>query len=173
MKHFRTTLLCSVFALVATGPLAAMEKIVSGVEVKSDLSAFEDNNVLKFWPTLDEDIATAIASKLTVDNKAEAPRISVAINKVSIDGDTVLPDSGEFNQIEGTVTTHEGINNHAAVSKGQTQDALIGSYGLRMSARSGERQVPDDWVTVAPSQADFYNALVDAYATAVVERIAE
>jgi hypothetical protein len=33
--------------------------------------------------------------------------------------------------------------------------------------------VPDDWILVAPSQEDFYNALVDAYATTIVERIAE
>ena len=47
MKLFQTTILCSVFALAAAGPLAAMEKTLSGVEVKSNLSAYEDNNVLK------------------------------------------------------------------------------------------------------------------------------
>lgn len=173
MKFFKTTALCSVLALAAAGPLAAMEKTLSGVEVKSDLSSYEDNNVLKYWPTMDEDLAVAISSKLNIDDTAEAPRISVEINKVAIDGDTVLPDSGEFNQLEGTVTTYEGMNNHDAVSKGQTQDALIGSYALRMSAVSEERQMPDGWVTVAPSQEDFYNALIDAYAAAVVERIGE
>tara|TARA_R100000935_G_C2821308_1_gene159928 strand:+ start:797 stop:1318 length:522 start_codon:yes stop_codon:yes gene_type:complete len=173
MKLLHTTALCCVFALAAAGPLAAAGKTLSGVAVSSDLSAYEDNNVLKYWPTLEEDIATAIASKLTVDDSADAPRISVEINKVAIDGDTKLPDSGEFNQLEGTVTTHEGNNNVNSVSKGQTRDALIGSYALRMTAISGERVVPDDWVLVAPSQEDFYNALINAYATTIVERIAE
>lgn len=173
MKLLWTTALLTGLAMAAAGPLAALEKTLSGVEVKADLSAYEDNNVLKFWATLEEDIATAIASKVTVDDRADAPRITVEINKVAIDGDTVLPDSGEFNQLEGTVTTHEGLNNAGSVSKGQTRDALIGSYPLRMSAVSGERDMPRGWVSVAPSQEDFYKALVDAYATAVVERIEE
>ncbi|MCZ0810830.1 MAG: hypothetical protein ACQEVT_06415 [Pseudomonadota bacterium] len=173
MKLFKITALCSAFALAAASPLAALEKTLSGVEVTSDLSSYEENNVLKFWPTLEEDIATAIASKLNIDDKADAPRISVEINKVAIDGDTVLPDSGEFNQLEGTVTTHQGGNAGAASSEGEAQDAQSGSYALRMTAISGEQKAPDDWITVAPSQDDFYNALVDAYATTIVERIEE
>jgi len=173
MKLLKTTALCSILALVAAGPLAALEKTVSGLEVTSNLTAYEDNNVLKFWPSLDEDLATAIASKLTVDDKADAPRISVEINKVAIDGDTVLPDSGEFNQLEGTVTTHQGINSAVSSSETGTADGMSGSYALRMTATSAEREVPDDWVIVAPSQENFYNALVDAYATNIVERIEE
>ncbi|SEM18906.1 hypothetical protein SAMN05443999_1159 [Roseovarius azorensis] len=173
MKLLRTTALCTGLALIAAGPLAAMEKTLSGVEVKADLSAYEDNNVLKFWPTLEEDITTAIASQVTVDDRADAPRISVEISKVAIDGDTTLPDTGEFNQLEGTVTTYEGVNNVASVSKGQARDAQIGSYAMRMSAVSGEQEAPEGWVTVAPSQDDFYNALINAYATAIVERIEE
>jgi hypothetical protein len=173
MNLLKTTALCSILALAAAGPLAASEKTLSGLEVTSNLTAYADNNVLKFWPSLDEDLATAIASKLTIDDKANAPRISVEINKVSIDGDTVLPDSGEFNTLEGTVTTHAGKNNAGSNTRAGTADALTGSYALRMTAVSGERKVPDDWVVVAPSQDDFYNALIDAYATAIVERIAE
>ncbi|WP_240611529.1 hypothetical protein [Roseovarius nitratireducens] len=173
MNLFKTTALCSVFALAAAGPLAALEKTLSGVEVTSALSSYEETNVHKFWPTLDEDLATAISSKLNVDDKADAPRISVEINKVSVDGDTMLPDSGEFNTLEGTVTTYEGGNDPEAANKADDTDSQIGSYALRMTATSGEREVPDDWVTVAPSQDDFYNALVDAYATTIVERIEE
>jgi len=132
---------------------------------------FSDSNVLKFWPTLEQDITTAISSQVTVDDGADAPRISVEINKVAIDGDTVLPDSGEFNQLEGTITTYEGNNNVLSVSQGQARDALIGSYALRVSAVSGDRVMPKGWVTVAPSQEAFYNALIKAYATEIVERI--
>jgi hypothetical protein len=173
MNLLRTTALCSVFALAAAGSLAAMEKTLSGVEVKSDLSSYEENNVLKFWPTLDEDLATAISSKLNIDEKADAPRISVEINKVAINGNPVLTDSGEFNQIEGTVTTHQGGNTVSSTTQDETQNAITGSYPLRMQAVSGEPQVSEDWITVAPSQDDFYNALIDAYATRIVERVEE
>lgn len=171
MKLLWTTALCTGLAFAVAGPLAAMEKTVSGVEVKADLSAYVDNNVLKYWPTLEEDITTAIASKLTVDDAADAPRISVEINKVAIDGSTVLPDSGEFNQLEGTITTHSGINSVDALAKGAAADKLIGSYPLQMTAVTGTTSVPEGWVTVEPSQEDFYNALINAYATAIVERI--
>lgn len=173
MKMLRITTLCSILALVATGPLAAMEKTLSGVEVKSDLSSYEDNNVLKFWPTLDEDLATSIASKLNIDEKSDAPRISVEINKVSIDGDTVLPDSGEFNTLEGTVTTHTGASETVSGSQDEATDVQTGGYPLRMTAISGEHDLSDDWVTVAPSQDNFYTALIDAYAAAIVERVEE
>lgn len=171
MKLLWTTAICTGLALTFAGPLVAMEKTVSGVEVKADLSAYEDNNVLKYWPTLEEDITTAIASKLTVDDAADAPRISVEINKVSIDGSTVLPDSGEFNQLEGTITTHAGINSVAERAKGSTTDKMIGSYPLQMTAVTGTTNVPEGWVTIEPSQEDFYNALINAYAMAIVERI--
>lgn len=171
MNLLRTTAICSVFALAAASPLAAMEKTLSGVEVTSDLSAYEDTNVLKFWPTLEEDLATAIVAKLDLDETADSPRISVEINKVAVDGDTNLPDSGEFNQLEGTVTTYEGGNETASTSQDETHNSLIGSYALRMKAVEEDRDMPDDWVGVVASQDDFYEALVEGYATTVVERI--
>ena len=174
MKLLWTTALCTGMALAFAGPLAAMDKTLSGVEVKVDLSAFEDNNVLDYWSTLGEDITTAIAAQVTVDDTAEAPRISVEINKVAIDGDTVLPDSGEFNQLEGTVTTFAGINKTTAqAAEVNGTDANIGSYPLRLSAVTGDQAVAEGWVVVPPSQDDFYNALITAYAAAIVERIEE
>ncbi len=174
MKLLWTTAICTGLVLGA-GPLAAMEKILSGIEVKADLSAYEDANVLNFWPTLEGDMNKAIASKVTVDDGAVAPRISVEINKVAIDGDTVLPDSGEFNQIEGTVTTHAGLNEKSSSSSEAADgpDEVIGSYPLHMTAVSGDQEAPEGWIVVAPSQDDFYSALIDAYATSIVERIEE
>lgn len=173
MQLIRITTLCSVIALAAAGPLAALEKTLSAVNVKSNLSSYENNNVLKFWPTLDEDLAMPIASKLTIDNKSDAPRISVEINKVSVDGDTALPDSGEFNTLEGTVTTHAGVSESVAGAQDEATDAQTGSYPLRLTAISGEHDMSGDWLVVAPSQDDFYNAMIDAYAAAIVERVEE
>lgn len=174
MKLFLTTALCTGMTLAVAAPLAAMEKTVSDVEVKANLSAFKDNNVLEYWPTLEEDIAAAIASQLTVDDDADAPRISVEINKVAINGSTILPDTGEFNQLEGTVTTFEGLNQTLTTSADvETADDLIGSYALRMSAVAGDTDVPEGWIVVQPSQDDFYDALINAYAATIVERIEE
>ncbi|MFX0544212.1 hypothetical protein ACEWPL_001530 [Roseovarius sp. S1116L3] len=174
MKLLWTTAICTGLALGA-GPLAAMEKTLSGVEVIVDLSAFDDSNALNYWPTLEDDLERAIAEQVNLDDGADAPRISVEINKVAIDGDTVLPDSGEFNQIEGTVTTRAGINETTSTSSeaAETPDAVIGSYPLQMTAVTGDKSAPEGWIVISPSQGDFYNALIGAYAMSVVERIGD
>ncbi|MGX0978252.1 hypothetical protein ACSSVY_003992 [Roseovarius sp. MBR-51] len=175
MKLLLSTALCTGMTLAAVGPVMAMDKTLSAVDVKVDLSAYEDSNVLKYWPTLEADLATAIASKVTVEDSADAPRVVVEINKVAIDGSTLLPDTGEFNQLEGTISTFEGINDAVSVSADSLEnpDEQIGSYALQMSAVSGDAPAPEGWVTIEPSQDDFYNALVDAYAATVVERLDE
>ncbi|MEB8386759.1 hypothetical protein OO012_05915 [Rhodobacteraceae bacterium KMM 6894] len=172
MKLLWTTAICTGLALGA-GPLAAMEKTVSGVEVIVNLSAFEDSNALDYWPKLEDDLEQAIAGQVDLDDGADAPRITVEINKIAIDGDTVLPDSGEFNQMEGTVTTRAGLNQivTSSAEAAATPDAVIGSYPLQMTAVTGDKTAPEGWIVIAPSQDDFYNALLGAYAMSVVERI--
>lgn len=176
MKFLLSTALWTGMTLAAAGPLSAADKTLSGVEVDANLSAIEGNNALDYWPTLEDDIAKAIAEKVTVDDEADAPRLAVEINKVAIDGDTVLPDTGEFNELHGTVTTFTGLNDPVtgAVTEPEREpdpDALLGSYALQLTATADESAVPEGWVRIAPSQDDFYNALVDGYATAVVERL--
>lgn len=173
MKKFLSLTLSAGLAIATAGPLLALDKTVSSVEVTSNLNAYQNNNVLKFWPTLDLDLEQAIASKLNVNERLDVPGISVEINKVTIDGDTVLPDSGEFNQLEGVVTTNESRNKGSAGTHTENWEEKIGSYSLRLTANSAEREIPDGWVGVAASQDDFYTSLIDGYADAVVERIEE
>lgn len=170
MKRLLSTTFCAGLALAAVAaPLAAEEKTLSAVEVKTDLSAFENSNALEFWPTLSEDIGQAIASELTIDDQSKEPRIVVSINKVAINGETTLPDTGEFNQLEGTVTMFpaRGADN----SETSNSSSATGSYALKVSATSGEVDVPENWIVIPPSQDDFYEALTNAYAMEVVERI--
>ncbi|MGQ3489486.1 hypothetical protein [uncultured Roseovarius sp.] len=170
MKRLLSTTFCAGLALTAVAaPLAAEEKTLSDVEVKTDLSAFENSNALEFWPTLSEDIGEAIASQLTIDDQSGEPRIVVAINKVAINGETTLPDTGEFNQLEGTVTTFPAKG--AANTETGDSSSASGSYALKVSATSGEVDVPENWIVIPPSQDDFYEALTNAYAMEVVERI--
>ena len=170
MKRLLSTTFCAGLALTAVAaPLAAEEKTLSDVEVKTDLSAFENSNALEFWPTLSEDIGEAIASELTIDDQSGEPRIVVAINKVAINGETTLPDTGEFNQLEGTVTMFPAKG--AANTETGDSSSASGSYALKVSATSGEVDVPENWIVIPPSQGDFYEALTNAYAMEVVERI--
>lgn len=167
MRFLSTIAMCSGLALAA-GPLVAMDKTLSGVIVRAEMEAFEKENVLKFWPRLEADLSMAITSQLIIDDGASEPRITVTITKVAIDGDTVLPDTGEFNQLEGSVSTYSGLNNGGGEGAG---DEHLSSYALNMTAVSGDTTVPEGWMAVPQSQDNFYQALIDAYADAVVERL--
>ena len=172
MKRLLSTTFCAGLALTAlTAPLAAEEKTLSDVEVKTDLSAFENSNALEFWPTLSEDIGEAIASQLTIDDQSGEPRRSEErrVGKECKHGETTLPDTGEFNQLEGTITTFPAKG--AANTETGDSSSATGSYALKVSATSGEVDVPENWIVIPPSQDDFYEALTNAYAMEVVERI--
>ena len=92
MKLLWSTAICAGLAL-GIAPVSAQEKTLSNVEVKSDLSAFEDSNALEFWPDLTQDLGKAIATHVNIDDQAEAPRMVVEINKIAINGEPVLPEA--------------------------------------------------------------------------------
>ncbi|RKT28189.1 hypothetical protein BXY70_3549 [Roseovarius halotolerans] len=171
MKLLWSTAICAGLAL-GIAPVSAQEKTLSNVEVKSDLSAFEDSNALEFWPDLTQDLGKAIATHVNIDDQAEAPRMVVEINKIAINGEPVLPESGEFNQIEGTIALHP-----ANTAGGNTEtDANLppmGSYALTVSAKAAGGEAPEGWVVIPPTEGDFYDVLINAYAMEVVERLEE
>lgn len=171
MKLLRTAVLTATTALVSL-PALAETKVLSSVEVEADLSAYSDSNALEFWPTLDKDLSQAIAQRVEFDDSSEAPRVRVEINRIAIDGDTILPDTGEFNQLEGTVQVYEGLNAGNANSEvGLSNDEAVQSFPFRLTAETAEGEAPEGWILIPPSKDDFYSALVNAYADGVLERI--
>ncbi len=169
MKFVKTTAFLCATALVSAPALAADMKL-SGVEVVADLSAAGDNNALNFWPNLDRDLAAALSERATVDPISEAPRIRVEINKISVDGDTLLTDSGEFNRLEGTVVVYESLNADGA---SVDQDRL-NSFPVRLGAQTADTPIEEGWTMyIAPSKEEFYRVMVDTYADTVLERVEE
>ena len=88
--------------LTSTAALASQD-IWTSVDVEADLSAFEQSNALEYWPTLERDLSAAIAERVDIRAGDDAPALRVEINKVAIDGNVVLPATGEFNEIVGTI----------------------------------------------------------------------
>lgn len=171
MKLFTTLALTASTALISL-PALASNTMLSGVKVEANLSSYANNNALEYWPTLEQDLGQAIAEKVQFDDTAKAPSIHVEINKVAVDGDTILPDSGEFNQLEGTVKVFEGLNADATSSEvANSSGAIKGSFPLRLSAQTAEGTPPEGWTLVPPSKDDFYNAMVEAFADEIVDRI--
>jgi hypothetical protein len=99
-------------------------------------------------------------------------RVRVEINRIAIDGDTILPDSGEFNQLEGTVRVYEGLNaGNANPEVGLSNDEAVQSFPFRLKAETADGEAPEGWILVSPSKDDFYSVLVNAYADGVLDRI--
>lgn len=171
MKFLQTTAIALTTAF-AVPAMAAQDVSLFDVEVRADLTDFVDSNAMKYWPELEADIQRAIVERVNLSGKDEDPRIEVMVSKVSVDGDTVLPDTGEFNQLEGVVTIYEGESAVTVQGKqGAEDEALIASYPLRLVAQTAETTAPEGWVMVAPSQDDFYTAMVEAFAMKVVDDI--
>lgn len=169
MKFMQTTALALSMSFAGYAAMADMPT-VSAVEVEADLSAYENSNALDFWPTLDDDLGKAIADKLNFDD-ATAPRLEVQLTKVAIDGDTVLPDSGEFNHLEGIIAVHSGLDS-GNTTEGKADPEVLQSFPLTVVAKTGEgMELPEGWYLIPPSQEDFYQAMVAAYAEKVVERL--
>ena len=167
MKLLKIAALCTTTTL---GSMAlAGDVSVFDVEVKTDLSSFSDANAMTYWPNLGDDMLAAIRQNLTVSGDDEDPMIRVEINKVAVDGDTILPDSGEFNELEGTVSVYPGAtNDNAEVDQGNVKEQ---SFPIYLSAVTGDMVVPEGWSLVAPSQDKFYNEMVNGFARVVVDNI--
>lgn len=171
MKPRLTTAICVALALTAA-PLSAAAKTFNKVEVKTDLSAYDDSNALEFWPTLDADLAKAIAVHADIESGDNAPVVRVEIGKVAINGETLLPANGEFNQLEGTVTVYRGYEEDTSgADKNVSPGEVLQSFPLKVTAVAGDALVPEGWIALPPAREDFYRALVDAYAAETVRRV--
>lgn len=171
MKLLSTTAIILTTAFAAPA-MASKDVSLYDVEVKADFTDFANSNALTYWPDLEADLQRAIAERVTLSGQDEDPRVEVLISKVSVDGDTVLPDSGEFNQLEGIVFIYDG--EEAVSSQGKAaegEDAPIASYPLRLSAKAPDNEAPEGWVMIPPSKDDFYTAMVEAFAAEVVDDI--
>lgn len=157
---------------LATTAWAAQDVSLYDVEVRAELNDFADSNALTYWPDLEADLQKAIIERVNLSGDDADPRVEVEISKVSVDGDTYLPDSGEFNQLEGVVKVYEGES--PVTVQGQVNaevDNPISTYPLRLSAQAGDTAAPEGFVVIPPSQDDFYTAMVQAFAETVVEDI--
>lgn len=167
----QTTALCLGVALAA--PAAHAETMVSDVEVRTDLSDFADSNALDYWPDLAEDLGKAIIERVELSGDAQYPSIVVEVSKIAVDGNPVLPASGEFNQLIGIVQVFAGDSAQTEAPGDRGTEEPIQNYPLLLHAVAGEAASGEDWITIPPSQDDFYNAMIDAFAVEVVENLDE
>ncbi|MCV3270985.1 hypothetical protein [Roseobacter sinensis] len=146
----------SLAALAASGAIAG----VNDIDVQAKIEAPQGSNALDLYPTIAEDLERALIERIdALSNDPSDPTLTVKIKRVSLDGDTILPDSAEFNELEGFVSFEGGSRQVVET--------------IRLSAHTDESAVPAGYVAIPPSQDDFYDAMLTAFADRVVEMLPE
>ncbi len=159
----KLALATSVSVLALAGAVSAQDAVkVSKIDVAASYSAAQDSNAADVFPEIATDIQAAIAERVPTSSDAADPMVRVDIRKVALDGDTMMvPDSAEFNELEGVVDI-------------SSENGTLGdlSFPINIAAYTAERAVPEGYVAVAPSDTDFYNAMISGFADTVAERLA-
>ena len=158
----RTTAAAAAALALLAGSAWAAEPTVKELNVTAEYTDLTDSNAKDYYPDISDDLLVAITDKMSLTDDPLGYVVNVNLQSVSLDGDTALPDSREFNTMEGVVS----------FISPQT-DAPAEGYPIKVIAMSGDSQVPEGFIAVDPSVGDFYRAMVDGFANAVVEKMPE
>ncbi|ASM72529.1 MULTISPECIES: hypothetical protein [Roseobacteraceae] len=144
-------------ALLPLGAFAATP--ISKVNVKADLTENVGANAMQYYPQIEEDVTRMIAERIDLTGDAGDPQIKVEIKGVLLDGDSVLPDSAEFNELVATINYTD-----------DNGEINAETYPVFIKAMTAD--TPQDGVIyVAPGRDDFYQAMILALVDNVVENI--
>ncbi|UWR17912.1 hypothetical protein [Sulfitobacter pontiacus] len=132
----------------------------SAIDVSSSIDAAQDANAMEYYPQITEDLKAAVAARVLGSDDASDPTINIDIRKISLDGDTMLSDSQEFNEIEGVVDI---------TSPNESIGAR--SFPVNVAAYSVDQVVPEGYVAVAPTEGVFYEVMINGFADEVAEQV--
>jgi hypothetical protein len=104
------------------------------------------------FPEISNDIKMAIAKLVPLSENGNDPIIRVTIRKVALNGETILPDTLAFNQLEGIVAI------------GTSSGADGRTFPAKIHAKAADTIVPEGYLTIPPSLEHFYAAMVDGFA---------
>lgn len=149
-------------AAVGTAAFAQDLPQIAKSDVRVELSDV-NANALQYWPDIEEDLEAALSREILPYYNADGSGYEIVINvsEISIDGSALLGNEGEFNTLEGWVYIREPGN-----------DQPVEDFGLTMTAKTGA-VAPGTRVVIAPSDTDFYEALLQRFANRAVDAVEE
>ncbi|MFN3209929.1 MAG: hypothetical protein ACE369_13190 [Roseovarius sp.] len=160
MKTFlRTTALAAVLAL----PLAAnaAETPVSEISVKADLTAIGNATAAAVWQNLPADLERELAVQLADQITEDGAEVMIDINKLEL--------ATAFEEV--TDLANSTMSGDVVIERpGADYDQ---AYSLTVSAEQAAVLLPagTDIALLAPGSTEFYNAMVAAFASNVVEKM--
>jgi hypothetical protein len=143
---------------LSTNVFASEEVRISKIDVESSVASTAKSNALTFYPDLEEDLRSEIAQRVPLSSDDADPQIRVDIRKIALNGSMMLPESKEFNELEGVVDITSPTGESAGLS-----------FAVNISAYSGNATAPEGYVNVPPSETDFYVAMVSTFADVVAK----
>ncbi len=150
----------SLFAL-SSAAFADETIAFSEIDVELSISAAQDANAMTVYPQITADLQAAISDRVMGSDDASKPTIRVDIRKISLNGNTMLDNTKTFNEIEGVVSISD-------------ENGSIGaqSFPVNVIATAPTQAVPEGYIAVPPSDADFYVVMINSFADVVAENVA-
>lgn len=157
----RTMLMTAVsaLALVIAVPATAETK-VKDVSVEMDLAAIQNEKAAAYWTTAADDLEAAIVARVadrTADNGAS---VQIDIDELSV-----------ANWFETAFNIDQSaLTGHVLLMDGDTH---MGSYDVSVKFADAVLLMPEgtDVTVIAPDNRDYYSALVNTFADAVVAQL--
>ncbi|AJE47339.1 hypothetical protein [Celeribacter indicus] len=151
-----TTSLVAVPALAEPLDIAEVETTVTLDDVEA--------NALDYWPEIGADLNALVSAGLIDQMEPNGDySIRLDVTEMSLEGATVLGAEGEFNELDGWVYIYGPTETTEPVER----------LRIQLSAEEAYVEVPSNMTVVAPARAEFYNALVTAFAAKTVSEVAK
>lgn len=149
----------SALALAFATPVLAETK-VKDVDVQMDLSAIQNEKAAAYWTTAADDLKAAIAARVAERTADDGATIEVDIDELSV-----------ANWFETAFNLDQSeLKGHVLLMDNGTH---LGSYDVSVKFADAVLLMPEgtDVAGIAPDNKDYYQAMVNKFADAVVAQL--
>jgi hypothetical protein len=131
--------------------------MISDVSVETDLAAVGSREAVAYWQSLSGDLETAIANQFVGRIDPAGPEVRVDVDELSLSSPFMSGATAETARLSGRVEL---------VSPAETVES---AYDVTVSAQDVVDFLPvgSNVVTIAPTSAEYYQAVVQAFARGV------
>lgn len=161
MKMF-ALLAASAIALAACSsqPPAPTRQAISEITVNTDLKAVGNAGAVTYWKGLSDDLQVALAAEFVNDISPDGALLNVDVDEISLANSYTSKFAGEMSRLSGLVTLTD--------KRGQE----LSRYTVTATSSQAMAYVPTTTgKVIAPGSAEFYAALVKAFARGVEQTV--
>jgi len=156
----RTALLtAATLALAACAGSEPAPLKISGVRVEADLSSIGSSQAATYWSRLDGDLESAIAAQFLGRIDPAGNVITVDVDELSLNSPFLSSAVADTARLSGRVE----MLNPAGTSEGV--------WNVSASAQDVAGYLPPGTTSVAPTSAQYYHAIVQAFASGVATTV--